>query len=174
MRRKRNQLLLSLTLTGLLFHLLQTTFVNPFLSIGQNTPDLLLILTVFIGIRLGQMGGSLFGFFAGLLQDALIDFYGLNAMCKTILGFSAKYFKTDQVLLIEKYYFPIVVFFSSILHSLLFYGFYSLDDGLNFYTLFMNYGLPNAFYSGIMAFILWLITPDPVLKFVNYDTKYEY
>ncbi len=174
MRRKRNQLLMSLSLTGLLFHLLQTTFVNPFLSIGPSSPDLLLILTVFIGIRLGQMGGSFFGFFAGLLQDALIDFYGLTAMCKTIVGFSAKYFKTERVLLIEKYYFPIVVFFSSIIHSLLFYGFYSLDDRLNFYTLFMNYGLPNALYSGVMAFVLWLTTPDSVLKFVNYDVRYEY
>lgn len=174
MRRKRNQLILSLSLTGFLFYFLQITFVNPFLAIGHNVPDLLLILTVFVGIRLGQISGSLFGFLSGFLQDILIDFYGLNALCKTVIGFSSKYFKTERVLLIEKFYFPIVVFFSSLIHSALFFGFQSLDASLNFYTLFMNYGLLNAVYSGAMAFILWLLTPDSFLNFIKYDTKYEY
>lgn len=174
MRRKRNQLMASLSLTGLLFYFLQTTFVNPFLAIGHNVPDLLLILTLFVGIRLGQISGSLFGFLGGLLQDALIDFYGLNALCKTIIGFTVKYFKTDRVLLIEKYYFPIVVFFSSVVHSIVFYGFQSLDTRLNFYNLFMNYGLPDSLYSAVMAFVLWQLIPNPLLNFVNYDAKYEY
>ncbi|MBL7994770.1 rod shape-determining protein MreD [bacterium] len=174
MRRKRNQLILSLTLTALVFYFLQITFINTFLSIGHSTPDLLLILTLFVGIRLGQISGSLFGFLAGLLQDVLIGFYGLNALCKTIIGFSVKYFRTEKVLLVEKYYFPIVVFFSSLVHSVLFFGFQSLDADLNFYTLFMNYGVPNALYSAVMAFTLWLFTPNAFLDFINYDAKHEY
>lgn len=174
MRRKRNQLILSLLLTGLVFYFLQTALINPFLTVGSNVPDLLLILTVFVGIRLGQISGSLFGFTAGLLQDALIDFYGLNALCKTVIGFGAKYFKTERVLLIEKFYFPIVVFFSSLMHSILFFGFQSLDPNMNFYTLFMNYGLPNAVYSAVMAMILWFMTPNAFLNFIKYDAKYEY
>ncbi len=174
MRRKRNQLILSLMLTGAAFYVLQITFVNPFLTIGHNVPDLLLILTVFVGIRLGQISGSLFGFLSGFLQDVLIDFYGLNALCKTIIGFSAKYFKVERVLLIEKFYFPVVVFFSSLIHSILFFGFQSLDPNLNFYTLFIDYGLLNALYSAFMAFILWLLTPDTFLNFIKYDVKYEY
>ncbi|MBL7961364.1 rod shape-determining protein MreD [bacterium] len=174
MRRKRNQLILSLSLTALVFYFLQTTFINPFLSVGHSVPDLLLILTLFVGVRLGQLSGSLLGFLAGLLQDVLIDFYGLNALCKTVVGFSAKYFKTEKVLLVEKYYFPIVVFFSSIAHSIIFFGFQSLDADLNFYTLFMNYGLPNALYSAVMAFILWSLTPNAFLDFINYDAKHEY
>lgn len=174
MRRKRNQLIFGIFLTGFVFYFLQITLVNPFLAIGQNVPDLLLILTVFVGIRLGQISGSLVGFISGFFQDVLIDFYGLNALCKTIIGFTAKYFKTERVLLIEKYYFPIVVFFSSVLHSIFFFGFQSLDAGLNFYTLFINYGLPNSLFSAITAFLMWLLTPDPFLRFFNYDAKHEY
>jgi rod shape-determining protein MreD len=164
----------TLSLTGLLFYFLQTTLINPFLSVGPNVPDLLLILTVFVGIRLGQIAGPIFGFTAGLLQDALIDFYGLNALCKTVTGFTVKYFGTEKVLLVEKYYFPLVVFFSAIIHNLLFYGFQSLDTSLNFYSLFMSHGLPDSLYSAIAAFVLRVATPERVLKFVNYDTKYEY
>ena len=174
MRRKRNQLILTLSLTGLLFYFLQTTLINPFLYIGPNMPDLLLILTVFVGIRLGQIAGPVFGFTAGLMQDALIDFYGLNALCKTVTGFTVKYFGTEKVLLVEKYYFPLVVFFSSIIHALLFYGFQSLDPSLNFYSLFIDHGLPNSIYSALAAFVLRIATPERFLNFINFDAKHEY
>ncbi len=174
MRRKRNQLILTLVITGLIFYFLQSALINPFLSIGPNFPDLLLILTVFVGIRLGQMGGSVFGFSAGLLQDVLIDFYGLNALCKTVIGFIARYFRADKVLLVEKYYFPISVFFSALIQGFLFYGFMALDSSLNFYSLYTQHAVPNAVYSAVAAFTLRLAIPDRFLNFVHYDIQYEY
>jgi rod shape-determining protein MreD len=173
MRRKRNLLILSLTFTGVLFYFLQINVVNNFLAIGQNVPDLLLILTVFISLRLGQIPGSLYGFAAGLLQDVLIDFYGLQALCKTIVGFSASYFESRKILLVEKFYFPFIVLFSALIHDFVFYAVQSLDSRVDFFSLLLHYGLPNSLYTAVMSFLLWMIIPDKFINFIRYDVKYD-
>ncbi len=173
MRRKRNLLILSLILSGALFYFFQITVFNNFLAIGHNVPDLLLILTVFISMRLGQIPGSLYGFAAGFFQDVLIDFYGLQALCKTLVGFTAPYFLSPRILLVEKFYFPFVVLFSSLIHDVIFYGIQSLDSRLDFFSLLFHYGLPNSLYTAVTAFLLWMFIPDRIINFVRYDVKYE-
>lgn len=62
---------------------LQTT-VLPHFAIGRATPDLLLIVCVYVGLRRHSVGGALAAFFLGYLQDAFSgQVVGLNAfgMC---------------------------------------------------------------------------------------------
>ena len=174
MRRKRNLLILTLCLTGAVAYYVQLNFINVFFSIGENVPDLLLIVTVFVGGRLGQIPGSLYGFTAGLFQDALIDFYGIHALCKTVVGFAVKFFGMERVMLVEKYYFPVVVFACAILHSVIFNSIQSLDGHAGFWALMLHYGLGNSVYSGLAALVLRLALPAAWVEFIRYDVRYEY
>jgi len=174
MRRKRNQLIIVLTLTGVLFYFLQIIFVNTILMVGQNVPDLLLILTLFIGYRLRQIPGSLFGFVAGFFQDVLTGFYGLQSLCKTLMGYGARSFLSPRVHLIEKFYFPFVVLVGALAHDAVFYAFQSIGSPLQFWNLYVNYAMPNALYSAVMTFILWMIIPNKIIEFVRYDVKYDW
>ena len=64
-----------------------------FVSVVSVTPDLLLILTVWIALVEGQFVGMIAGFASGLLFDAVsADVLGSNALAKTIAGFVAGYF----------------------------------------------------------------------------------
>ncbi len=74
---------LLITLIAMLALVLQTT-VLPHLAIGRATPDLLLIICVYVGLRHHSVGGALGAFFLGYLQDAFSgQVVGLNAfgMC---------------------------------------------------------------------------------------------
>lgn len=63
--------------------------VVPSLSIGGITPDLPLILTVFVALRRGPELGCIVGFFAGFLQDvAGGGLIGVQALTKALAGFS--------------------------------------------------------------------------------------
>lgn len=174
MRRKRNILTFSLLGAAAFFYLMQVSFVSVFLAVGDNVPDLLLILTVFVSMRLGQIPGMLFGFTVGLWQDAMIDFYGLNALCKTIAAFATYFFAAERVMLIEKYYFPIMIFFLSVIHAVFFYAIQSLDGVVDFWSLMFHYGLWNSLYSAVTAFVIYLSIPQRILDYVRFNTIYDF
>ena len=63
--------------------------VVPALSVGGVTPDLPLVVTVFLAVRKGPVAGCLAGFVAGLLQDmAGGGLIGIQALTKALAGFS--------------------------------------------------------------------------------------
>jgi rod shape-determining protein MreD len=62
--------------------------VVPALSVGGVTPDLPLIVTVFLAVRKGPATGCMVGFVAGLLQDmAGGGLIGIQALTKALAGF---------------------------------------------------------------------------------------
>ncbi len=174
MRRKRNLLILYMLLTGIVFYFVQILFFNVYLSIGGIAPDLLLILTAFIGMRLGPIPGALFGFVSGLAQDATIDFFGLHALANTVVGFTADKLGVRKVLLVEKYYFVVMVLVLSLIHGVIYYGILSLEGPVYFWYQISYYGLPNSLYSATTTFVLWLLIPASLLEFVHFDVRYEY
>jgi len=63
--------------------------VVPALSVGGVTPDLPLIVTVFLALRQGPEAGCVAGFTAGFLQDmAGGGLIGVQALTKALAGFS--------------------------------------------------------------------------------------
>ena len=62
--------------------------VAPVLSLGGITPDLPLIVTVFVALQRGPVTGCLTGFVAGFLQDmAGGGLLGVQALTKALAGF---------------------------------------------------------------------------------------
>jgi rod shape-determining protein MreD len=62
--------------------------VVPALSVGGVTPDLPLVVTVFLALRRGPEAGCLAGFIAGFLQDmAAGGLIGVQALTKALAGF---------------------------------------------------------------------------------------
>lgn len=168
---KRNRLLIGFTLSMVAAHGIQLTLINPLLSIGEYRPDLLLILTVFTGFRFGHISGSSIGFFSGLLQDLMSGFFGLLALCKTLVGYAAYYFSNRHVLVIERFYFPLVVFVMALGHDAVYYLIYSLDSSLSFRPLFMNASVYNAIYSGVFSLILIMLLPRRLSDYLRLDQR---
>lgn len=84
----RRGVILTLLLTAAAI-LLQTTVLGV-VAVGGVTPDLQLILLVFLALRRGSMSGQLVGFAGGLLEDmASLAPLGFHALVRTLVGFAA-------------------------------------------------------------------------------------
>lgn len=69
--------------------LLQTTVLG-IVAVGGVTPDLQLILLVFLALRRGSMSGQLAGFAGGLLEDLVsLAPLGFHALVRTLVGFTS-------------------------------------------------------------------------------------
>ncbi|HUI91676.1 MAG TPA: rod shape-determining protein MreD [Chitinivibrionales bacterium] len=147
---------------------LQTSFV-PAISLGNATPDLLLIVLFFFSLKYGVMPGIFVGFFLGLGQDLYSpSLLGQNALVKTLTGafiglFNERVMRTDPLV---KTVLLIVVF---IVHDALFMAVQvlKLHDSLGslFSGLFFR-TLPRALYSVAVAalFYLWEMIPKPSVR----------
>ena len=81
-------IVLTILLMGLVV-LLQTTVLE-LISIRKVTPDLQLILLMFIALRRGSMSGQITGFCGGLLEDLTsLSPLGFHAIVRTVVGFCA-------------------------------------------------------------------------------------
>ncbi len=97
--------------------LLQTT-VLPLASIGRATPDLLLIMCVYLGLHQHTVGGAVGAFFLGYLQDTFSgSVLGLNAfgMC---LVFTVVYITSRRLWVDNAISKVVVVFLASVLKTL--------------------------------------------------------
>ncbi len=71
----------------ILIFTIQTTILR-YISIGGVKPDIILIVTVYVGLRQGKEKGISTGFIFGLIQDSLsAGIIGVNALSKGLLGF---------------------------------------------------------------------------------------
>jgi len=118
--------------------------IIPFISLGDVTPDLLLIYIVVISLREGKIPGTVSGFLIGLASDLVTgDFLGLGALTKTIAGFVAGFFYNEvspnQSLM--TYTFLICVGVVSVIHNFIHFG-------------FLLQGLPVSVSEIIITFIL--------------------
>jgi len=97
--------------------LLQTT-VLPRMALGRPTPDLLLIMCVYLGLHQHTVGGAVGAFFLGYLQDAFSGpVVGLNAfgMC---LVFTTVYLTSRRLWVDNAISKVVVVFLASLLKTL--------------------------------------------------------
>ncbi|MEN3038144.1 MAG: rod shape-determining protein MreD [Candidatus Kryptonium sp.] len=80
---------------GLLLLAIQIVIV-PLIAIEKIVPDLMIIFTVYVALKRGQIPGTLAGFISGLFMDLTINFVlGLSALSKTVAGFVAGYFYSE-------------------------------------------------------------------------------
>lgn len=150
MKVLRNALLLILAL------LVQTSYLDE-IAIKGIRPDLVLLLLVYISIVHGQIPGTIFGFLAGLLQDVYSPApLGLNALCKSIIGFLVGYTRggiIEESLLARGF----IIFGATIFHDLVYFLIFSWKDLRDYFTLILRYTLPAAAYTTLVGVILFQI-----------------
>lgn len=137
---------------------LQTTVV-PFLQVGNARPDLLLMLTVSVGLIFGQVAGVSVGFFSGLLWDLLTaQFFGMYTLAKILTGyligcFEKKVFKEHPILPLA------TIFLATFVHEgILYIGTRMLDIEVPLLPLIGKNVLPNAVYNCVvMPFIYFAV-----------------
>ncbi len=135
--------------------LLQTT-VFQWVALAHVTPNLLLILTVAVGLMRGRAEGLTVGLVCGLLIDFcygnVLGLYGLIYMIIGYLnGYSHRIFVKDDLTV------PVLlVGFSQFVYFFLFYVFeYLLDGKLNILFYLVRIGLPGIVYTVVVSIVLY-------------------
>ncbi len=103
----------------------QTSFLYRF-SLGGVQPDLVLIFSMYAGIRFSGNAGVGMGFLSGLAQDSLSGgLLGVNSLSKGLVGL---YFSALRNKIMVEGWIPICVFLflASLFNCLLFYGVWTM------------------------------------------------
>lgn len=125
-----------------------------FVAVGSITPDLLLILVVWVALMEGQFMGTVAGFACGLLFDSVSgDVIGTNALAKTIAGFVAGYFFKSGfgVSAIGNYRFLLIISFAGLIHNLIYFTFYVRPMQVGFFDFVLTYGVATTLYTTVVA-----------------------
>ncbi len=146
---------LIITIEIIICFLLQTTVFQWF-ALAKAVPNLLLILTVSVGLMRGRTEGLIVGFFSGLMIDfcygSIIGLYGFIYMIIGYLnGYSNKIFEKDDLTI------PIVLIGASdLLYFFMYYVFkYLLQGKLNIFYYFMRLGLPEIVYTLLISILMY-------------------
>lgn len=139
----------------LICFLLQTT-VFQWIALAHVTPNLLLILTVAVGLMHGRTQGLTVGFVCGILIDfCYSNILGLYALIYMLIGYLNGYGK--KILAKDDLTIPVLmVGISQFIYFFLFYIFNFLLNGkLNFLFYFVRIGLPQIVYTVVVSVILY-------------------
>jgi rod shape-determining protein MreD len=133
--------------------LIQLTVLD-FISIASITPDLLIVLCVWISLKEGQFRALFAGFLIGLFLDIFsMDVIGTNALTKTFVAFFAGFFfvENEDYKIIGSYKFLIIVLIAAVLHNIIYLFFYLKLSEASYLVFFLKYGLASALYTTILA-----------------------
>jgi rod shape-determining protein MreD len=137
----------------LLAFIIQSTVVEH-IAIWGVKPDFILIILIYVSLRSGSLIGVILGFSIGLLQD----FYGppanlgLNALCKSLLGFGVGIGKEglykDSMLVLM-----LTLVTSYITHDIIYH---IIDTRFTFDAVgsFIRVSLPSVFYTVVLSLLL--------------------
>ncbi|MFP4369693.1 MAG: rod shape-determining protein MreD [Candidatus Kapaibacterium sp.] len=154
-KRVKNIRFISYATAALILSVLQVALLD-LIEIGGITPDLLVILVVWIAIREGQFNGLFFGFGIGLLLDIIsFDLIGTNALSKTIAAFVSGFFykegKSDFI--ISNFRLLGIVFLASAAHNLVYFFMYIKLSDLDFWSFFLRYGIATSLYTTVVSIL---------------------
>ncbi|HSL89601.1 MAG TPA: rod shape-determining protein MreD [Ignavibacteriaceae bacterium] len=141
--------------------LVQTTII-PLISIGNITPNIIIILLVFYTIKNGQIFGTLLGFVFGFLFDLITgSILGSSMIAKTIAGFSAGYFssETKRAIYLKPANFSLIVFLSSLFYSIIYSLFSTLDFTTTVLNLLFEHALLPALFTAVISLFLIFFYP---------------
>lgn len=141
--------------------LIESNF-SKFYSLGNYTPDLLVILVIYISLREGKISGTISGFSIGLIQDLVfsVGFLGLSSFSKSLSGFLVGFFANSRRA--RKYpgiLIPAIIgisvshIFTSVFRSV------GSEEGIIFSVFQVS--LPSAIYTLIVAnFVLMILKSE--------------
>lgn len=119
-------------------------------------PDFVLLVLVYIGISGGQVQGTLFGFFSGLLLDVYDpQALGVNALTNSLIGFAVGYSRVGVVAEDLRVHVPLL-FLAGLLHDTIYYTLYGLSTPSAILPMVARYGLGSAVYTACVGTVLFL------------------
>lgn len=146
-------------ISGLILLLVQLNL--GYIAVGSVTPDLLVVLTVYIAVREGQFAGEIAGFLLGILFDLVSsDIVGTNALSKLLAGFVAGYFFNKQLSLSESVgsiRFLAIVGLAALVHNIVYFFFYVQPTDLSFVNFFLRHGIASSLYTTVVSAIVMLV-----------------
>ena len=137
---------------------IQLTLINSVTILGLK-PDLIMVVVVVFSLRNGEKEGTISGFASGLLQDIFsTGLLGINALAKTVIGFTCGILKEkifhEHILFII----PIITFIASFIQSILvFLLLRAFGIEYNLAWSLKQIALPEALYSSLLSPFIFLI-----------------
>lgn len=152
----------------ILLYVFQTTVFTIYLSIGEITPNLILMFSCIVGFMRGRRSGMLTGFFGGMLVDVMNGgIVGLSPLIYLLAGyFNGLFYKEyskEQLLL------PIgLVALCDFGYGILYYFFHFLfRNRLNFGHYFTKIIIPEVVYTVAITIFAYLL-----VYFINRKLDY--
>ena len=156
---------------GVIFLTIQTTLLA-FLPIQRIRPDIVFILTLYLGLFYPPISGGILAVFMGFLMDLFSgNSFGLYTLSRPLIFYVAQFFKGRLYLesVVSQFLF---VFIFSLLEGLLIYVLLDvLNPGPigNLSPLLFTLLLPQAFFTGLITPILFLLFHRGSLSFFGHQ-----
>lgn len=145
----------------LLALLIESNF-SKYYAIGNYTPDLFVILVIYISLNEGKISGTISGFSIGLIQDFILSvgFLGLSSFSKSLSGFFVGFFTNSRRA--RKYPGIMIPAIIGIMVSHLFSSvFRSVGSEEGIISSVFRLSLPSAIYTFIVAnFVLMILKSE--------------
>lgn len=140
----------------ILMQLIQSTLITR-VAIWGITPNLPLILLLFIVSKTGAVPGIVYGFFIGFLQDVYSpELLGHNAFTMSFMGYLIDI--SQERLTVENFSVKLFVILGvCLIHGILYTVLYTKFNTETFFQLFVWNIFPGALYSTGVAFIFLLV-----------------
>lgn len=140
------------------FAILIESNLSWFYEIGTHTPDLILILLIFISIKQGKIKGTSTGFTMGLIEDFILSvgYLGLSSLTKSITGFIMGYFTESR----RSRLFPGIMFPTSIgiiINEVIETMFRIAGTSEGIFSAILTKTLPSSIYTFIVSIIIFSI-----------------
>ena len=136
--------------------------LSRFYIVGGHTPDLFIILVIYISLNEGKIKGTISGFTVGLIQDLIISvgFLGLSAFTKSLSGFIMGYFTESR----RSRKFPGILVPIGIgisINTVFVNIFRSAGSSEGLLSFIATKGIPSSIYTFILAFIIFIMIKPP-------------
>ncbi len=135
------------------------TALLDFIAIQEITPDLFIILVVWICLKEGTFFGLIAGFFIGIFFDVIsADIVGTNALAKTIAAFITSFFykEGNENKITKSYKFILIVLLVTFIHNIVYFFFYIKTSDQDFFLFYLKYGLASTVYTTFFSIFVFL------------------
>lgn len=138
----------------LIIFLIDINFID-LISIKNITPDIILILLIFVSLRETQASATIAGFSVGLFRDIFsFSILGLSSLANSIACFLSSFFQRSKGGGISITYLAVVFFIITLIHDRIYQFIYLLGTNQQFFRSFLYYSVPKAIYTTIVALII--------------------
>ncbi len=123
------------------------------------TPDLVIIIVIYLGYTRGHIAGMIAGFVSGLILDILSgSFIGLSALSYSLAGFISGYFNR-QLTGESKRQSPVIgiIFMCTMISNTVFFLIYFQGSSISFLEIFLKYIITTTFYTSVFGLIFSLV-----------------